>query len=286
MIRFKLQKQLSPRLTLDVAAELPPGQITALTGDSGAGKTTLLRLLAGLSHADSGTLAVGDEQWINGRHSLPPQARGVGMVFQDYALFPHLDVRHNIAYGASRDDLPLVEELLTLTGLAAHAGQRPAQLSGGQRQRVALARALARRPRLLLLDEPLSALDPALRSRLQDELLLLQQRFAVTTVLVSHDIPEVFKLASQVLQLADGRIARRGSPAQVYLQGSTAGRLHLNATVLAIQPADLLWRVTVQSGGSMVDILLDHDEAAGLRVGSPLPLLACNLTPLPQASRA
>ncbi|SCK24055.1 ABC transporter ATP-binding protein [Vogesella sp. LIG4] len=281
MIRFKLHKTLSPHASLEVAGELPAGRITALTGESGAGKTTLLRLLAGLANADGGELEVDGECWIRGRHSLPPQQRGVGMVFQDYALFPHLDVRGNVAFGAAPSDAALVEELLELTGLAALAGQRPRQLSGGQRQRVALARALARRPRLLLLDEPLSALDPALRERLQDELLQLQQRFAVTTVLVSHDIPEVFKLASQVLQLSQGRIVRRGSPAEVYLQGNAADRLRLNATVLAIQPADLLWRVTVQSGGSMVDILLDTEEVAGLRVGSQLPLLAGNLCPLP-----
>ena len=281
MIRFQLQKTLSAQMTLDVSAELPVGQITAVTGESGAGKTTLLRLLAGLSSADSGRLEVAGECWIDGHRSLPPQQRGVGMVFQDYALFPHLDVRGNVAFGAAAGDAALVEELLTLTGLAPLARQRPRQLSGGQRQRVALARALARRPRLLLLDEPLSALDPALRSRLQDELLQLQQRFAVTTVLVSHDIPEVFKLASQVLQLSQGRIVRQGSPAEVYLHGNAVDRLRLNATVLAIQPADLLWRVTVQSGGSMVDILLDAEEAAGLRVGSQLPLLAGNLCPLP-----
>lgn len=281
MIRFQLQKTLSAQTTLDVAATLPAGQITALTGESGAGKTTLLRLLAGLASADSGQLEVDGECWIDGRRNLPPQQRGVGMVFQDYALFPHLDVRGNVAFGAAAGDAALVEELLALTGLAPLASQRPRQLSGGQRQRVALARALARRPRLLLLDEPLSALDPALRSRLQDELLQLQQRFAVTTVLVSHDIPEVFKLASQVLQLEQGRIVRQGSPAEVYLHGNAADRLRLNATVLAIQPADLLWRVTVQSGGSMVDILLDAVEVAGLRVGSQLPLLAGNLCPLP-----
>jgi molybdate transport system ATP-binding protein len=282
MIHLDLQHQLAPGFCLQLAAQLPGGRITALAGPSGAGKTTLLRLLAGLARADSGTLRVDGDSWQAGKQWLPPQQRRVGMVFQDYALFPHLNVRDNVAFGARHGDSALVDELLALTGLSTLARQRPQQLSGGQKQRVALARALACRPRLLLLDEPLSALDPALRGQLQDELLTLQQRYAITTVLVSHDPAEIFKLASHVLLLQAGRLHAQGSPAEVFLHGRHArSRLTLPAQVLAISPADILWRVTVQSGGHLVDLLLSADEAAPLRVGQTLPLQAGTLSPLP-----
>lgn len=286
MIRFSLQKRLSGAhdFSLDVAATLPAGSFTALTGASGAGKTTLLRLLAGLDRPDAGQLDVAGAPWFGPGRWLAPQRRRIGMVFQDYALFPHLSVRDNVAYGAARGDGALVDELLDLTGLAPLAAIRPARLSGGQRQRVALARAIACRPRLLLLDEALSALDPELRLQLQDEVGALHRRFGLTTVMVSHDLPEVFRLADHVLLLDDGRVAAQGSPAQVYLAGRGGnGRYTLTGHVLALRPADVLWRLTVAVGGELADILITPAEAATLSVGQRVTLSAgaLHLAPSP-----
>jgi molybdate transport system ATP-binding protein len=260
---------------LQIAATLPDGGLTALFGPSGAGKTTLLRLLAGLDHPDAGRIVVNGETWFDGRRAMPPQQRRVGMVFQDYALFPHLSVQQNVAFGAARGDAALIAELLEQTGLAPLAGRRPATLSGGQKQRVALARALASRPRLLLLDEPLSALDPLLRRQLQDMLGEMQQRFDLAVVLVSHDLAEVFRLADHVLHLERGRVRGFASPEALFLPpGGDRGRCQLHGEVLALRPADVLWRLTVLVGGEPVDILIGADEATGIDIGQRVVLSA------------
>lgn len=283
MIRFELGKLGRDGFHLDVGGELPPGSMTALFGPSGSGKTTLLRLLAGLDTPDYGTLSADEELWFDGRHTLPPQRRRVGMVFQDYALFPQLSVQENVAFGAARNDQALVRELLSLCELEALAARRPAALSGGQKQRVALARALASRPRLLLLDEPLSALDGALRLQLQDMLAEMHQRFELTTVLVSHDLAEVFRLADQVLQLKRGKLQAYGSPAELFLpSNSDSGRYQLHGEVLALRPADVLWRLTVLIGGETLDLLINQTEAASLKPGQRVALSAGSLSLLGQ----
>ncbi|MBV8047069.1 MAG: ATP-binding cassette domain-containing protein [Paludibacterium sp.] len=276
MIRFAFDYQAEPgAFHLLAEGALPLGKTTAVFGPSGAGKTTFLRLLAGLERPHKGQLSYGEEIWLDGRRQLPVQQRGIGMVFQDFALFPQRSVRENIAFGAGRHGQPLVEELLALTGLAPHAAQRPASLSGGQRQRVALARALACRPRLLLLDEPLSALDLSLRHELRQMLRDMQGRFAFTTVLVSHDLAEVFSLADHVLQLTQGRVTAQGSPAELFLgAGGDRGRCLLHATVLAVRPADVLWRVSVQVGQELVDVLVSAAEAQALSPGQTVVLSA------------
>jgi len=283
MIEFSLQKTrhgANGQLRLDVAATLAAGSFTVLSGASGAGKTTLLRLLAGLEAADGGWLRVNGADWLRGGHSLPVQQRRIGMVFQDYALFPHLSVADNIAFGAARGERALVQELLELCGLAALARQHPAQLSGGQKQRVALARALAMRPTLLLLDEPLSALDHGLRRELQRMLRDMHQRFALTTVMVSHDLGEIFAVADQVLQLEHGRISAQGTPAQVFLQTPRdSSRVALHGEVLACQPADVMWRVTVLVAGELVEVLLSAQDAATLSAGQRIRLSAGALQP-------
>lgn len=259
---------------LQVRARLPDG-LTALFGPSGSGKTTLLRLLAGLDRPDAGRIVVDGEVWFDGRRTLPPQKRRVGMMFQDYALFPHLSVRDNVAFGAGRDNRRLVDELLTLTGLAPLSGRPPATLSGGQKQRVALARALACRPRLLLLDEPLSALDPALRQQLQDMLEDMRRRFDLSILLVSHDLAEVFRLADTVVHLQRGRVQGQASPEQLFLPpAGDRGRCQLHGEVLAIRQADVMWRLTVLVGSEPVDLLVSAQEAKALRVGQRVPLLA------------
>ncbi|MBU1823003.1 MAG: ATP-binding cassette domain-containing protein [Bacteroidetes bacterium] len=204
---------------MDVALPLEAGTITALTGPSGAGKTTLLRLIAGLIRPQNGRITVDGKVWLDTgqRIFVPPQVRQAGMVFQDYALFPHLTVRQNIAFGLDKGDDPArVDELLQAVELTQLAQQKPHQLSGGQQQRVALARALVRRPQVLLLDEPLSALDRSMRQRLQDFILKLHQQYALTILLVTHDLAEIFRLADRVVELDNGKITRMGTPEAVF----------------------------------------------------------------------
>ena len=219
MLDFHLLKALhtaaGPR-TLDVRLTLAPGELLALSGPSGAGKTTLLRLLAGLSRPDDGFIQAENACWYSHerRQWLPPQRRPLGFVFQDYALFPHMTVRENLVFAANgqANKNQIVSELLELLELGELAQHRPAALSGGQQQRVALARALARRPRLLLLDEPLAALDQPTRRRLQQALLGVHRQFNLTTILISHDPAEIARLADRVVELDLGRVGGVGPP--------------------------------------------------------------------------
>lgn len=212
--------------TLDLSLELEEGCLLAVYGPSGAGKTTLLRMLAGLtSPGRKGRIEVNGEVWEEPSRNIhvPPQRRQVGMVFQDYALFPHLTVRENLAVALPKGDCatPLdgaarVDALLDVLDLHPLRDRKSGRLSGGQQQRVALARALARRPRLLLLDEPLSAQDGKTRARLGAYLLDIHRQEKLTTVLVSHSLPEVRRLADQVVCLENGRIASLGGPGTVF----------------------------------------------------------------------
>lgn len=203
--RFTMRHRRGPAIHGDLRLPLGRRHITALFGPSGAGKTTLLRCLAGLERPECGEIRAGDEIWFDSarRRCLSPQQRGVGYLFQEYALFPHLSVAENIAYGLA--DLPKagrwekVDSFLQRFDLAGLADRRPRQLSGGQQQRVALARALACKPRLLLLDEPLSALDAGLREELRRELASILADLDIPVVLITHDAAEASDLADEVL---------------------------------------------------------------------------------------
>jgi len=193
---------------LDAVHSLGEGGILGIRGPSGSGKTTLLRCLAGLYRPDSGCIKMGEETWFdsNGGLFLPVRRRSIGLVFQDYALFPHMTVYGNIHYATNDKDR--TEELLELTRLTDIARHFPRELSGGQKQRTALARALGRNPRLLLLDEPLSALDEDLRQSLGEELLRVLSMTGVTAVLVSHSRQEIARLCTEVIELVEGKIKR------------------------------------------------------------------------------
>jgi ABC-type Fe3+/spermidine/putrescine transport system ATPase subunit len=201
-----------------VSLELAAGAIMALLGPSGCGKTTLLRVVAGLEQAELGEVRL-DAERVDG---LQAHQRGFGMMFQDYALFPHMDVAANVAFGLRMQRLERakvatqVAAMLDLVGLAGYARRRVFDLSGGERQRVALARALAPRPRLLMLDEPLAALDRELRERLQDELRAVLRQVGVTAIYVTHDQEEAFALADTVALLNAGRLEQVGSPEAIY----------------------------------------------------------------------
>lgn len=207
----------------DVSFRASAGEFLSILGPSGCGKTTILRVIAGLETATSGQILVENHDVTN----LPVSRRNVGIVFQSYALFPNLTARENIAYGLKqkasdrRQMNKKVDELLELVGLKGMGRKHPAQLSGGQQQRVALARAIAISPRLLLLDEPLSALDAKVRVMLRSEIRQLQQRLGVTTIMVTHDQEEALTMADRILVMNQGRLVQNGSPGDIYDRPAT-----------------------------------------------------------------
>lgn len=246
------------------------GEFLTLFGSSGAGKTTLLRMIAGLEKPDSGIIEVDGEVWFDStkKINLPPQRRSIGFVFQDYALFPTMSVRENLLFAAENDEQRRnVDELIELVELSALSHRRPETLSGGQKQRVALARALVRHPKILLLDEPLSALDPSMRTKLQDELSLIHSRLGVTTLLVSHDIAETVKLSDRLASVVSGRIERLCPPMEFFSPQTLSGKLQLIGEVLKIEEDFPSFIVTLLVGSSVVRTVLSSAEASELCVG-------------------
>ena len=201
-----------------VSLDILKGELFAILGSSGCGKTTLLRMLAGFEHPTSGRILIDGADMTD----VAPYERPVNLMFQSYALFPHMTVAQNVAYGLKKERVPAaqirerVAEMLALVKLEALAGRKPEKLSGGEKQRVALARALVKRPKLLLLDEPLAALDRKLREHTQFELANLQYQLGTTFVVVTHDQDEAMTLASRIAVMSEGRIAQVGTPGQVY----------------------------------------------------------------------
>ena len=223
-----LSKRFGETLAVDdVSLDIRRNEFFALLGPSGCGKTTLLRSLAGFEQPDSGTIAMSAPAGEIDLLALPPERRPVNLMFQSYALFPHMSVEKNVAYGLQREGLPKaevrdrVQEVLTTVGLANRAKARPAQLSGGQRQRVALARAIVKRPQLLLLDEPLSALDRKVRVEMQLELKRLQHEVGITFVVVTHDQEEAMSMADRIAVMSEGRVEQVDSPVDLYQRPAT-----------------------------------------------------------------
>ncbi|WP_442884731.1 sulfate/molybdate ABC transporter ATP-binding protein [Campylobacter sp. CFSAN093238] len=245
---------------LELNTCLKANEITAIFGESGAGKTTLLKIIAGLIKPEFGRIEVGDELWLDTQKNinLAIQKRKIGFVFQDYALFPNISVKENISYAATSKQK--VEELLSLMNLENLAKIYPKNLSGGQAQRVALARALAREPQILLLDEPLSALDFKMRSFLQDELVKILQHFKITTLLVSHDLAEIYKLSHRILELSDGKIIKDARTNEFFTSSNLSAKLRLSATLLEIKKSDILMIFTLLLNQDIVKITLSEEE--------------------------
>lgn len=245
---------------LELNTCLKANEITAIFGESGAGKTTLLKIIAGLIKPEFGRIEVGDELWFDTQKNvnLAIQKRKIGFVFQDYALFPNMSVKENISYAATSKQK--AEELLSLMNLENLAKIYPKNLSGGQAQRVALARALAREPQILLLDEPLSALDFKMRSFLQDELVKILQHFKITTLLVSHDLAEIYKLSHRILELSDGKIIKDARTNEFFTSSNLSAKLRLSATLLEIKKSDILVVLTLLLNQDIVKITLSEEE--------------------------
>jgi ABC-type sulfate/molybdate transport systems ATPase subunit len=268
---------------LRVGLTVGAGETVALVGPSGAGKSTVLRAVAGLLAPDAGRIALGDDVWLDTerRVRLPPERRAVGLVFQDYALFPHLTVEQNVAFGGAAR----ARELMARLHIEDLAGERPGRLSGGERQRVALARALARDPGVLLLDEPLSALDAHTRAVVRGELKALLDELALPALVVTHDHRDAIALADRVGVLVDGALRQLGPPAELlgapadpfvaaFTGANVLRGIAPDGAVLAVQPwavriarAEPRPRDGVWTVGGTVEAVEDEGPRARVRVG-------------------
>ena len=280
MISLNIKKELHGSngvMNLDINLSLQNGEFVALSGVSGSGKTTLLRVLAGLEEA-FGEIIVDGEIWLNEKIKKPIQKRDIGFVFQDYALFPNLSVIDNLLY--VKKDKDLAKQLLSLTDLYELKNRYPNSLSGGQKQRVSLCRALMKRPKILLMDEPLSALDPHMRLKLQDEILTLHKEFKTTTIMVSHDPSEIYKLASRVLVLKNGKIIDDGLPKDILLKTQGSQKFSFEGVLLDIIKVDVINIAIVAIGQQIVEVVLSHDEARKLQIGQKVNVSTKAFTPI------
>ncbi len=280
MIKIDIQKQLhgaQGQMDLTVNLEINKGEFVALSGVSGSGKTTLLRILAGLEEAQ-GTLQIADEVWLKEKFCLPPQKRKIGFVFQDYALFPNMSVLDNLLYVSK--DTTLASHLLEITHLTELANRMPNSLSGGQKQRVSLCRAMMNRPKLLLLDEPLSALDPNMRTKLQNEILTLHKEFGTTTIMVSHDPSEMYRLSNRVIVLNNGVVINDGSAKEVLLKTQGSQKFSFEGELLDIIKVDVIYVAIISIGQQLVEVVIGNQEAKRLKIGDAVNVSTKAFTPM------
>ena len=257
-------------MLLKVQCSLKMRELITLFGKSGAGKTTILRILAGLTAPDFGIIKVQDSIWFSSKDkiNIPPQKREIGFVFQDYALFPNMSIEENLLFALpKRGDKKHIEELLEIVELQNFRKVKPSMLSGGQQQRVALIRALVRNPKILLLDEPFSALDASMSQRLQEELLKIHQKFELTTFFVSHNLADVFYLSQYVLHLNNGVVDKQGTPSEVFLKDLPSGKFRQSGTIVEISMNGLVAIVRVLVGNWSIEVVVSKSEGENLKVG-------------------
>ncbi|WP_419766411.1 MAG: ABC transporter ATP-binding protein [Arcobacter sp.] len=267
MLKIDINKKLhgaNGDMNLDVNLNINEGDFIALAGQSGSGKTTLLRILAGLESA-SGHISIADEVWLENKNVISPQKRKIGFVFQDYALFPNMSIEENLLY--VNKDKNLANELLEITELSELKKRLPNTLSGGQKQRVSLCRAMMNRPKLLLMDEPLSALDPQMRNKLQGEILSLHKKFNTTTIMVSHDPSEIYRLSNRVIVLNFGKVSNDGLAKDVLLKTNGTQKFSFEGELLDIVKVDVIFIAIIAIGQQLVEIVVGKEEAKNLQIG-------------------
>lgn len=270
-------------INLKVNKKINKGDFLTLFGKSGSGKTTLLRILAGLETPKSGKIVVDKEIWFDSskKINLAPQKRDVGFVFQDYALFPNMSVKKNLEFALkNKNEIKKVDEILEIMEIKNLSNMKPELLSGGQKQRVALARTLITNPKILLLDEPLSALDTTMRLKLQDELSLIHQKFNITSILVSHDISEVFKLSNRVFKINLGEIEEDGTPNELFSNQKISSKFKIVGEILSIKKSDILYIIEILSNNEVVKATAVEDEIKDLKIGDKILLSSKAFNPI------
>lgn len=264
-------------MSLHVNIDIKNKTFLAISGDSGAGKTTLLRIIAGLENSES-EIVVDDEIWQNKDIFLPPQKRKIGFVFQHFALFPNMSVLKNLLY--IKNDKKKANRLLEICNLLELKNRYPQTLSGGQKQRVGLCRAMMGNPKILLLDEPFSALDKTMRERLQNEILKLHNEFEITTIMVSHEPSEIYKLANEMVVLKNGKIIHQDEPKKVLLKSKYGQKFSFFAKILDIKKVDVMYVAILSIGQQIVEVIISRDEAKELKIGDEVNVSTKAFTPM------
>ncbi|RDU63932.1 ABC transporter ATP-binding protein [Helicobacter sp. MIT 14-3879] len=285
MIKLIIKKHLNGsngKILFDINTTIKDNSFVSIFGKSGAGKTTLLRILSGLDSPKEGEIIVDNEVWFSSKNNIniPPQKRKIGFVFQDYALFPHLNVYKNLYFGLkNKNEKYRIDEILELMELTFLKTKYPNELSGGQKQRVALARALVCENKILLLDEPLSALDNEMRSILQEEILKLHRHFKLTTILVSHDIGEIFKLSNRILHIKNGVIFKDGGINEVFGNKEISAKFNFNAKILDIKQEGVIFLVKILINNNITTITADK-EILNYKIGDEILVASKAFNPM------
>ena len=286
MIILKFKKVLDAidgKMKLDVSLNISENSLITIFGESGAGKTSILRMISGLMVPDDGYIEANGKTWLDTSRgiNLKTQNRKIGYVFQDYALFPNMTVKENLWYALeNRQDPMIITELLDIIELENLKNRKSGTLSGGQKQRVSLARALVGQPDILLLDEPLSALDEGIRSKLQDYILRVHEKYNLTTILVSHDLPEIFKLSDQIFLLNKGKIERSGTPSEVFLSNNISGKYRFTGTIIEKSKNDVVFVIGVLVGNNLIKVIATEDEGDSLNIGDKVMVVSKAFNPL------
>ena len=288
MIRISLNRKLqsaSGDMLLDVNFTIEKQKFVTLYGKSGAGKTSILKMIAGIFLPDDGLIKVEDEEWFNKQKSinLKPQKRNLGFLFQEYSLFPNMTVAENLKFALKKNqDKKIVNDLIEIVDLGNLQFRKPDTLSGGQKQRVALARALVQKPKILLLDEPLSALDLEMRVKLQQYILQVHNEYKLTTILISHDVSEIIKMSDYLIEIEEGKLVNEGKPTEFFTKNNINAKFQFTGEVIHMIKQDFIFIITVLIGKELVKVIADYSEAKNLRIGDKVLIASKAFNPVIQ----
>lgn len=282
---FKKLQSASGEMLLDVNFSIEKQKLVTLYGKSGAGKTSILKMIAGIFLPDDGSITVENEIWFNKQKeiNLKPQKRNLGYLFQEYSLFPNMTVGENLKFALKKgQDKNIVNDLIEIVDLGDLQFRKPDTLSGGQKQRVALARALVQKPKILLLDEPLSALDQEMRIKLQQYIIQVHREFNLTTILISHDISEIIKMSDYLIEIEEGKLKSQGLPTEVFTKNNINAKFQFTGEIIHMIKQDFIFIITVLIGKELVKVVADDNEAKDLEIGDKVLIASKAFNPVIQ----